>query len=80
MVVGRTEKGDHVMLKLKARTFSLIALTAALSLVPLSASAETGTEPAEAGFMVQLEEQIMIIVDTLQGIMTDVGPRMDDNG
>ena len=69
------------MLKLKARAFPLIALTAALSLVPLAeASAATGPEPAETGFIAQLKEQISLIVSTVESIVGDVGPRMDDNG
>ncbi|HYU36210.1 MAG TPA: hypothetical protein VEW48_28970 [Thermoanaerobaculia bacterium] len=69
------------MLKLKTRTFPLIALTAALTLAPLAeASAAASPEPAETGFMAQLEEQISLVVSTLQAILTDVGPRMDDNG
>ncbi len=63
------------------RCFPVLALTAALCLSPLaSASAATADAQEGPGLLAQVEAQIVLIWDSLRGVWTNVGPRMDDNG
>jgi hypothetical protein len=83
---SRPRKGDHFMFQPKARPIvTVLALTAALSLVPLAdasaARARTaGKEPSRMSLLVQIEAQLASIWSSLEGIWADAGPRMDDNG
>jgi hypothetical protein len=83
----RPKKGDHSMFQPKARRIApLLALTAALSLLPLAdASAAARARTVRRGttgisWLVQIEAQISSIWTSLQGIWSDAGVRMDDNG
>jgi hypothetical protein len=86
MAVEAARKGDHFMFQPKARrVVPVLALTAALSLVPLAdASAARGRTarkvPAGVSLLAQLEAKIASFLDTLEAIWGDAGPRMDDNG
>lgn len=67
------------------RVVPVLALTAALSLLPLAdASAARGRTarkaPVRVSLLAQLQAQIVSFLDTLDAIWGDAGPRMDDNG
>jgi hypothetical protein len=84
---GRPRKGDYSMIQPKARrVVPVLALTAALSLVPLAdaSAARTRTarsQPAGMSLLVQLMEQLASLWSSLQPPgWSDAGVRMDPNG
>jgi hypothetical protein len=82
----RPKKGDHSMFQPKARrVVPVLALTAALSLVPLAdafaARGTTGKKPSGLSLLAaHVEAQISSLWAVLQDVWSDAGVRMDDNG
>ena len=70
------------MFQAKARCFvPVLTLTAALFLAPLaSASADTGEALEDVSLLEQVEAQLVLIWDAVEGIWINAGLRMDDNG
>ncbi len=69
------------------RVVSVLALTAALSLLPLAnasaarvRTARSTPKPAGISLLVQLGAEITSLWDALETIWSDAGVRMDDNG
>ena len=69
------------------RIVPVLALAAALSLVPLAdasaaraARSKTKAKPARVSLLVQLEAQLTSLWGALEAIWSDAGVRMDDNG
>lgn len=69
------------------RVVPVLALAAALSLLPLAdasaarvRAARSTPKPAGISLLVQLEAEISSLWDALQTIWSDAGVRMDDNG
>ena len=68
------------------RIVSVLALTAALSLLPVAdasaARMRTAKKPKPAGIslLVQLQAELTSLWGVLQTIWSDAGVRMDDNG
>lgn len=68
------------------RVVPVLALTAALSLVPLAdasaARARTAKRvPSGFSLLVQVQAQLASLLDVLEAaVWRDAGPRMDDNG
>jgi hypothetical protein len=83
---GRPQKGDHSMFQPKARRIvPVLALSAALSLIPLADASAARVraarkEPARVSLLMQIAAQIASIWSVLETIWADAGPRMDDNG
>jgi hypothetical protein len=84
---SRPQKGDRSMFQPKARIVSVLALTAALSLLPLAdasaarvRTARSTPKPSGFSLLVQLGAEVASFWDALQTIWSDAGVRMDDNG